>query len=382
MSNSRRNSTRAAAPARSAELERLRQAIDAVDRAILEKLNERGRIVLQVGELKRASGEPVYDAARERDLVARLVAANPGPFPGAGIGPVFREIISATRSLEQRLRVAFLGPEGTYSHLAVREQFGEQAAIVGVPSIRDIFAAVERGTADFGVVPVENSTEGTVTASVDALVVSQVAICGEILLPVSHFLLSRTGRREDIGRVASHPQPLAQCRQWLEQNLPSVERVETPSTAAAAQLAAGDPAVAAIASSIAGETYGLEVVEPCIEDRRDNTTRFLVIGATSPPPSGNDLTSAVFSVRKDEAGALHRLLEPFAEHGVNLTAIQSRPMKDRVWEYLFFVDLEGHRDEERVARALADASRRAYWSKVLGSFPRAAAPVRKRAGTS
>jgi chorismate mutase/prephenate dehydratase len=360
----------------------LRESIDDVDRAILEKLNERARWVEEVGKLKRTSGEPIYDAARERDLVARLRAENPGPFPDAGLGPVFREIISATRSLERSLRVAFLGPEGTHSHLAVREQFGEQTAAEGVASIPEIFVAVERGTADLGVIPIENSTEGTVTASVDLLVGASVAICGEILLPVSHHLLSRSGRCEDIRRVASHPQPLAQCRQWLERNLPGIELVEMASTAAAAQCAAAEADVAAIASSIAGQTYGLETVESSIEDRRDNTTRFLVIGTSTPPPSGNDLTSAVFSVRKDEAGTLHRLLEPFAEHGVNLTAIQSRPMKERVWEYLFFVDIEGHRDEERVARALADASRRAYWSKVLGSFPRAAVPARKRGEAS
>jgi chorismate mutase/prephenate dehydratase len=349
----------------------MRQDIDDVDRDIVAKLNDRARLVQEVGALKKSAREPVYDAARERDLVARLTDANPGPFPTAGLGPVFREIISATRSLEAPLRVAFLGPEGTHSHLAARRQLGDQAELLAVPAIADIFAAVERGRADLGMVPVENNTEGMVSASVDGLVDADVAICAEILLPISHHLLSRSGRKQDVRRIASHPQPLAQCRRWLSQNLPGLALVETASTVVAAQMAAADGEVAAIATSIAAETYELETIEATIEDRRDNTTRFLVIGRTEPPPSGNDLTSAVFSVRKDEAGALHRLLEPFSEHGVNLTAIQSRPMKDRAWEYLFFLDIEGHRAEERVARALAAASQRAYWSKVLGSFPRA-----------
>lgn len=371
------NDTRRARPVRTmpGDLSQLRREIDAVDRTILEKLNERARLVQQVGDHKRARGAPIYSAGRERDLVARLVGENAGPFPDAGLRSVFREIISATRSLEAELRVAYLGPQGTYCHLATRGQFGDQAQLCEVPTIADVFGAIETGAADLGVVPVENTIEGIVTQTVDVLVDSEVTLCGEVVLPISHHLLSQSGRIEDVRRVASHPQPLAQCRRWLERQLPSAERLETASTSAAAQLAVEQPDVAAIASSISGTCYGLATIASGIEDRRGNTTRFLLIGPEDhgPPPTGNDLTSAVFSVRKDEAGALLHLLEPFARSGVSLTAIQSRPMKGRAWEYLFFLDCEGHRHDPDVARALEEASRSAYWSKVLGSFPRAPA---------
>jgi len=355
-----------------AEVERLREAIDRTDHALLAKLNERARLVERVGELKRGVGAGVYDAARERDLVGALVAANEGPFPDAGIGPVFREIVSATRSLEAELRVAFLGPEATFSHLAARETFGALAGYQAAPTIPEVFAAVERGVAQHGVVPVENTTEGVVTATLDTLVTGTLPICGERLLRISHQLLSRSGRREDVKRVASHPQPLAQCRGWLDRYLPGVPRIETASTAAAARLAAEDPEVAAIASSLAGESEGLETIAPDIEDRRDNATRFLILGGDPPEPSGSDVTSVVFTVRKTEPGALKRLLDPFSEHGVNLASIQSRPQKDTPWEYLFFLDLEGHASDPAMQRALAAAAREASSHRVLGSFPRAA----------
>jgi len=354
------------------ELARLRAAIDAVDRQILENLNARARLVQEVGALKRRIGAAVYAAGRERDLVATLAAQNPGPFPNAALPHVFREIICATYALEGPLRVAFLGPEGTYSHLAARQQFGSHSDLVPTASISEVFAAVERGRTQLGVVPIENSTEGVVTPTLDALAESDVPICGEVVLRVSHSLLSRSGRREDVKRVASVPQALGQCRRWLEQNLPDAGRIETTSTASAAKLAAEDGAVAAIGSSIAAEVYGLRTVEAAIEDRRDNTTRFLLIGGGHAPPSGHDLTSATFTVRKDESGALHRLLAPFARNGVNLASIQSRPLAGKPWEYVFFVDLEGHRDEPAVARALEEAAACAHSHRVLGSFPRAA----------
>lgn len=354
------------------ELARLRAAIDAVDRRILEKLNARARLVQDVGALKRSRGAAIYAAGRERDLVATLAAENPGPFPNAALPHVFREIIAATYGLEGPLRVAFLGPEGTYSHLAARQQFGSCSDLVPTPSISEVFAAVERGRTQLGVVPIENSTEGVVTATLDALTESDVPICGEVVLRISHNLLSRTGRRDDVKRVASVPQALGQCRRWLEQNLAEVARLETASTAAAAKLAAEDASVAAIGSAIAAEAYGLHTIEAAIEDRRDNTTRFLLIGGGHAPASGHDLTSAIFMVRKDEPGALHRLLAPFARFGVNLASIQSRPLAGKPWEYVFFVDLEGHRDEPAVARALAEAAACAHSHRVLGSFPRAA----------
>jgi chorismate mutase/prephenate dehydratase len=354
------------------ELERLRREIDAVDRRILENLNERARLVQQVGHLKQSEATPVYAAARERDIVARLRDANRGPFPDAGLDHVFREIISATRSLERVVRVAYLGPEGTFAHLAARRQFGGLAELIPVSSIPDVYGAVERGAADLGVVPIENTTEGVVTQSLDRCVESEVTICAEILLRISQCLMSRSGRLEDVRRVASHPQGLAQCREWLSRHLPGAELVETQSTSRAAEWAAREGDVAAITSEIAAEIHGLQIIERAIEDRRDNTTRFLVIGERPPAPSGSDLTSVVFTLRKAEAGALHRLLDPFARHGVNLASIQSRPLKGRPWEYLFFVDLEGHVAEPRVRDALAEAATRVNSYKVLGSFPRAA----------
>jgi chorismate mutase/prephenate dehydratase len=369
------------APARNDAVEsalaRLREQIDAVDRALLADLNERARLVTAVGELKRETGTAVYEAARERTIVERLSAANDGPFPDAGLAPVFREIISATRSLEEVLQVAYFGPEGTFAHLAARRNFGGLAELQGMPSIGDVFAAVERGKASLGVVPVENTTEGIVTATYDGLAASSLKICGEVLLRISQCLFSQSGRREDVRRVASHPQALAQCRGWLDRNLPGVERIETASTATGALAAVNAPEVAAIGSEIAAEVYGLEPIEHGIEDRCDNTTRFLVIGAAdAPTPSGDDLTSVVFTIRKDESGALHRLLEPFASGTVNLTSIQLRPLDGKPWEYLFFLDVQGHHAEPEVAEALAAAARVAHSHRVLGSFPRATAPVR------
>ncbi len=350
----------------------LRQRIDAIDAAILERLNERARVVEEVGRRKQARRSPIYQAAREREIVERLAALNAGPFPDAGLGPVFREIISATRSLEGALEVAYFGPAGTFTHLAAREQFGTLAELTSCASIPEVFAAVERGSARLGVVPIENTTEGVVTQAFDALPGFEGTICGEVQLRISQNLLSRSGKLEDVRCVASYPQALAQCRQWLDLNLVGVERVEGTSTAAAAQRAAEDAGVAAIGSSIAAEVYDLRTIAAAIEDRHDNTTRFLVIGKETPPPSGDDLTSVVFTLRKDENGALHRLLEPFANCGVNLTAIQLRPIHGKPWEYLFFLDLEGHSSESRVSEALETAARSAISYRVLGSFARAA----------
>jgi chorismate mutase/prephenate dehydratase len=361
-----------AAPDGASALEALRRRIDEIDLAILERLNQRAEVVRDVGRLKRDREIPVYEPGRERQIVERLRAANPGPFPDAGIEPVFREIVSATRSLEQVLRVAFLGPEGTFSHLAAQDRFGHLADLRAQRTIADVFAAVERGAAELGVVPVENTTDGVVAQTLDLLPDFEGTVCGELQLRISLCLLSRSGRLADVRRVVSHVQPLAQCRGWLDRHLPEVERVEAASTAAAAALAAEDASVAAIGSAVAGEAYGLATVEASIEDRRDNTTRFLLIGRTPPAATGNDLTSLVFTLRKDESGALHRLLEPFASFGVNLTSLQLRPIQGKPWEYLFFLDVEGHRDDPAVAQALEAAARVANSHRVLGSYPRAA----------
>jgi chorismate mutase / prephenate dehydratase len=352
------------------EIERLRAQIDAVDDAILARLNERAALVADVGRAKQAAGAAVYEPTRERRIVERLRAENPGPFPSAALAPVFREIISGTRSLEEAIRVAYLGPEGTFSHQAAREHFGAIAQLCGVGTIPDVFAAVESGRAELGIVPVENTTEGVVTQTLDSFGEREVTVCAERVLRISAALLSKSGRLGDVRRVISHPQPLAQCRRWLDQQLPGIEREEMASTAAAAQRAAEDGECAAIGSLLSAEVYGLEVVAANIEDRRDNSTRFLVIGGDPPPPSGRDLTSVVFTIRRDESGALFRLIEPFAREAVNLTSIQLRPIKGKPWEYLFFIDCEGHRSEAAVHRALEAAARVAYSTRVLGSFPR------------
>jgi chorismate mutase/prephenate dehydratase len=365
------------------ELEKLRGSIDAVDGEILDALNERAILVRQVG-LVKGSGEysPVYVASRERDLVASLTANNPGPFPDAGIAYVFREIISATRSLEEKVRVAYLGPEGTFSHQAVLAQFGSQVDLLPVRQMRDVFSAAERGEAHFGVIPVENSIEGAINPTMDALMESEVIICGEVMIEVSQNLLSKSGDLDDVRVVASIPQAVAQCRNWLSEKLPLSEIRDTPSTAAAAQLAASDTSVAAIGSAVAADAYSLRFVAQAIEDQRGNTTRFVVVGRETPDPSGNDLTSAAFTVRRDQAGALYNLLKPFASNEVNLTAVQSRPMKGKPWEYVFFIDMEGHATEPAVDRALSEAAAYAHSHKILGSFPRAAESRRGPASRS
>jgi chorismate mutase/prephenate dehydratase len=382
MAKSGQSSRAASPPDGAAKLKALRQRIDEIDSDILRKLNQRARVVLEVGALKRATSAPVYSPAREQQIVERLGRESEGPFPDEGLAPVFREIVSATRSLEQELPVVYFGPEGTFTHLAAKRRFGELANLNSVPSIAEVFAAVGAGKARLGVVPVENTTEGVVTQTLDAFAESDLTICGEIVLRISLDLFSRSGRLEDVRRVATHPQPLAQCRRWLDEHLPGVERIETASTAVAAGLAAEDGDVAAIGSAIAGEVHSLQTIESAIEDRRDNTTRFLLIGRQEPEPTESDLTSVLFTIRKDEAGALYRLIEPMARLGVNLTAIHLRPIAGKPWEYYFFIDLEGHRKDAKVAQVLAGAAKVAHSHRVLGSFPRAAGahPSRGRGG--
>jgi chorismate mutase/prephenate dehydratase len=361
-------------------LEELRVQIDDIDSEILEKLNDRARVVVEVGTLKHETGAPVYSATREQRIVDRLVDENAGPFPAAGIAPVFREIVSATRSLEDDLPIAYFGPEGTFTHLAAKQKFGELAHLRSESSIPNVFGAVESGKAKLGVIPVENTTAGVVTATLDTFADSDVSICGEIVLPISLDLFSQSGELADVRRVASHPQPLAQSRQWLDENLPGAERIETASTAAAIALAVSDTSVAAIGSSIAGGLHGLVAIETAIEDRAENTTRFVLIGRQFPEPTGNDLTTVLFTIRKDESGGLRRLIEPMAQRGVNLTSIQLRPIAGKPWEYYFFIDIEGHRDDPQVEAALATAAEAAHTCRVLGSFPRAAGALPKRTG--
>ncbi len=348
----------------------LRQKIDDIDDEILDLLNQRAGVVIEVGKAKAGQSKEFYVPSRERAIYERLTANNQGPFPSDAIRKVFREIISASLSLEQPMKVAFLGPQGTFTHAAAMQQFGLSAQVVPQKSIPAVFEEVARGRAPYGVVPVENSTEGVVSHTLDMFMESDLKINAEILLGISHFLLSRSGRMADIKKVVSHPQALGQCRKWLEENLPDVPLVDVGSTALAAQMVLEDESVAAIASEMAASLYGLQVVKERIEDNPNNFTRFLVIGQKTPERSGGDKTSLMFSI-KDQPGILYRMLEPFSKRAINLSKIESRPMKKKAWEYIFFLDIEGHIDDEVVAGAVDELKGYCQFLKVLGSYPRA-----------
>lgn len=351
-------------------LAELRLEIDAIDDQLLELLNRRAKVVIEVGKAKAGEQQEFYVPGREQAIYERLTAANPGPFPAEAVRRVFREIISASLSLEQPMKVAFLGPQATFTHVAAMQQFGFSAQMVPQKSIPAVFEEVARGRAHYGVVPVENSNEGIVSHTLDMFMESGLQINAEILLEISHDLLSRSGRMEDVKRVVSHPQALAQCRLWLEENLPDLPLVDVASTALAAQMAAEDETAAAVASEMAATLYGLRVVKEKIEDHPNNFTRFLVIGRKTPGRSGRDKTSLMFSV-KDEPGILHRMLGPFSKRGINLSKIESRPMKKKAWEYIFFLDLEGHIEEENVRAAVEELKGYCQFLKILGSYPRA-----------
>jgi chorismate mutase/prephenate dehydratase len=353
----------------------LRRAIDAVDDQVLALLNRRAGLAAEVGRLKTeaAPEAPFHVPRREREVLARLEAANEGPFPGAAVRTIFQEIMSACLSLEKPLRVAYLGPEGTFTHLAARHQFGGSSQALPQGTIQAVFQAVERGRADYGVVPVENATEGAVESTLDAFIDSDLRICAEILLPVDLALLLRPGL--DLGsvrRVYSHPQALGQCHRWLEAHLPSADRVEAPSTTEAVRLAREDAEGAAVASELAAELFGLGVGETKIQDLAANATRFLVLGAAPAEPTGKDRTT-LLAMAQDGPGALLRLLEPLARRGLNLSRIQSRPTRRKMWEYAFFLDVEGHAGEPLVAEALLELQSACASFKVLGSYPIAAA---------
>jgi len=352
------------------QLKSMREQIDAIDDKVLDLLNDRARIVIEVGHLKQGDGKPFYVPSREQQIHARLLGRNRGPFPDEGVRRVFREIISASLNLEQPMKVAFLGPQATFTHQATMQQFGFSAQLVPQKSIGAVFEEVQRGRADYGVVPVENSTEGAVSHTLDMFVESELKINAEILLEINHDLLSRSGRLEDVRKIISHPQALAQCRHWLEENLPDLPLIDVASTAMAAQMAAEDPTAAAISSELAATLYDLQPVKKKIEDNPNNYTRFLVVGARNPEKSGFDKTSLMFRIN-DEPGILHRMLVPFSARNINLAKIESRPLKKKAWEYIFFLDLEGHIDEENVRGAVEDLRQFCQFVKVLGSYPRA-----------
>jgi chorismate mutase/prephenate dehydratase len=347
----------------------LRREIDAIDDRILELLNRRAAAVVEVGTIKSRDNLQFWVPEREVEILRRLTDANKGPFPNDALKAIFREVISASLALEKPLSVAFLGPVATFTHLACLKHFGESAHYDPQINVSEVFEAVERGVSDFGVVPIENSSEGIVTHTLDMFVDHNLLICGEILVEVSQDLLSVTGDLSHVRKVYSHPHALAQCRGWLERNLREVPVFDVESTARAAEMAKDDPSAAAIAGEAAAKIYGLKTIRKRVQDNTNNFTRFIIIGKIAPKRTGNDKTSILFSA-KDEVGALYLMLEPFYRNKVNLTKIESRPVKKKAWEYLFFLDMEGHVGDPPIAGAIDALKMRAHYIKILGSYPR------------
>ncbi len=353
-----------------AELDRLRGKIDEIDFRILQLLNKRTSFVLKIRKAKKDRRLSPHSPEREREIIERLTKLNPGPFPNDVIKSIYREILSASLSLEHKLKVAYLGPTATFTHLAAKRQFGSSTQYLPENTIRAVFEAVARDNAHYGVVPVENSTEGIVNYTLDMFIDSDLKIVSEIMLKVSHNLLSKTGRRTDIKKIYSYPQATAQCRDWLEENFSGVPIVEELSTAAAARRASKNPSAAAIASELAVSAYKLKFVKKGIEDYKKNYTRFLVIAEALSPKTGKDKTSIMFSI-KDRPGALYVILRHFARNKINLTKIESRPSRRKAWEYIFFVDMEGHIENKGVKKAVEEVKKECLYLKILGSYPSA-----------
>jgi chorismate mutase/prephenate dehydratase len=349
----------------------IRKEIDRIDDVILELLNKRANLAIEIGKAKASRNMEFYSPQRERSIFERLSANNEGPFPNEALRAVFREILSASLSLEKPLKVSFLGPRATFTHLACLQYFGGSSQFIPEKNLRSVFEGVERERVDYGVIPIENSTEGVIAHTLDLFMECDVSICEEIMIEISLDLLSHSEGLDDIRRVYSHPHAIAQCRNWLESHLEDVEIVDVPSTAKAAEIASAESHSAAVASSYAAKLYDLNVLERRIQDIPYNYTRFLVIGKKDEAPTGRDKTSLMFSLKDaGNVGTLYNALKPFAEHGVNLTKIESRPHKGKAWDYIFFVDLEGHYTDEPLASALQEFQVVCSDLKLLGSYPR------------
>lgn len=358
------------------ELDRIREQIDALDIQIQQLISERARYAKAIGEakVKGNAGGPVdfYRPEREAQVLRGVASRNDGPLRDEEIVRLFREIMSVCLAHEEPVKVGYLGPEGTFTQSAVLKHFGLSVRGLPMTTIEEVFREVESGTADFGVVPIENSTEGTVNHTLDMFINSPLAICGEVELRIRQHLLCSMDNLEQVERVCGHPQSLAQCRVWLREYLPNVEQIPVSSNAEGARRASAEPGTAAIAGDAAADVYNLATLASDIEDRPDNTTRFLVIGRTQFPSSGDDRTSLLVSAADTEdAGALQKLLQPLAEEGVSMTRIESRPSHRRKWHYVFFIDIDGHCEDEPVARALAHLEKGAQLFRILGSYPKA-----------
>lgn len=356
-----------------AELTSLREEIDRIDSAIQTLISERARCARKVGELKGLTETAdYYRPEREAQVLRRIVERNDGPLRDEEMVRLFRELMSACLAQEEPLKVAYLGPEGTFTQSAVIKQFGHSVRALSVPTIDEVFHEVEAGIADFGVAPVENSTEGTVTHTLDMFLSSPLKICGEVELRVHQHLMGRMKELSQIRRLCSHSQSFAQCRAWLAQYLPDVEKITVASNAEAARRARDEEGTAALAGDAAAELYELKILYGNVEDQGDNTTRFLVIGRKTFPPSGEDKTSLLISATSTKGpGVLMHLLEPLAKHNINMTRIESRPSRKRKWDYVFFVDVDGHAEEETVKRALGEVAETADLCRILGAYPKA-----------
>jgi len=351
------------------KLQQIRKRIDALDKRLVKLLSGRARLAQSIGRLKKGVA---YRPEREAQVLRGILAENRGPLPDAALARLFTEIISACRALEDAMTVAYLGPPGTFSQEAAVKQFGGLTALAPCGSIDEVFRQVETGAAGYGVVPVENSTEGAIGRTLDLLLSTPAMICGEVMLPVRQCLMSRSGRLGEIRKLYSHAQSFSQCQQWLARNLPRAGRVAVVSNAEAARLAARERAAAAIGPRTAAALYGLKLLARNIEDEGKNTTRFLVIAEHDAAPSGRDKTSLVMSTR-NVPGAMHELLTPLAANGVSMTRLESRPSRTGLWEYVFYVDIEGHQQDANVARAFAELKQKASLLKILGSYPAAVA---------
>ncbi len=348
------------------ELKALRARIDSIDDTLLQLLSERAGIAQQVGRAKK--GEKIYRPEREAQIVRRLREANPGPLSGDTIERLIREIMSACRAVEETTHVAYLGPAGTFTQQAVHKHFGREVEALAESDIDACFQAVETGRAEFAVVPVENSIEGAIGRTLDLIVTSPLRICGEVMLPIHQTLMRKQGDLDGIRRVYGHAQSLAQCQQWLSRHLPGAERVSVVSNSEGARRAAAEPDAATLGSETAAALYGLAVVQSRVEDEASNTTRFLVLGKSDAAPSGRDKTSLVMGAH-NQPGAVVRLLQPLADAGISMSKLESRPARSSNWEYLFFVVCEGHRQDAKLAAALAEIEARAAFLKILGSYP-------------
>lgn len=355
------------------DLQALRQQIDALDLELLSLLNERARLAQQVGRAKQDSAGAVFVPDREAAVLERLREANQGPLRLEHLQAIYREVLSSCRSLQRPIRVAYLGPAATFTHQAALARFGQSSLFTPVTGIAEVFLQVQKGEADYGVVPVENSTEGPVHETLDQLVDSELRVCSAVTLPITHCLLSNAPM-DRVRTVYSNPQAFAQCRRWLAQNLPSCELAPTVTTAKAAETAAADPSGAAIATELAALEYGLQVVRSGIQDLAHNFTRFFVIGhSMSQRQTGRNRTALLFTI-KDRVGALRDVVEVFAGNGINLSSIQSRPSKRRAWDYIFFVELEGHPNQAKVKRALQQVEQHCVFLKTLGAWPQEPSP--------